>query len=218
MDDKEAKIKQMIRLALYGVDPEKLEEVMAQSFEKTGMPNIIPKDVYQFRRSLDFETDRGCVLMATAYLDEKLKELLKHFLIEDNDSFNSLFSGVGGLSTFSSRIELSYLLGLISPMVKRDLHIIRKIRNVFAHSAENIDFNHPPIASRCRELYHNVFEGQLSPRQSFIRVSFGVAGRINGAKMINERRKQDEDVDIKDESMREQGIKLMNAIKQKSES
>jgi hypothetical protein len=53
--------------------------------------------------------------------------------------------------------------------------IIRKIRNEFAHSMDIIDFNHPPIASRCRELHYNVFQDQLPPRKAFNRVAFGLA-------------------------------------------
>lgn len=217
MNIQEEKLKQMIRLVLFGVEADTVEEVMTDALEEVGMINFIPTDIYQFRRSLDFETDRGCALMAVAFLDEKLKQLLKHFLVEDEASFNSLFSGVGGLSTFSSKIEISYLLGLIGPMVKKDLHILRKIRNEFAHSADDIDFNHPPIASRCLELYHNAFEGKLKPRQSFIRVAFGVAGRIHSAKMVNEKRTTVEDVNLKDEQFKENRKKLMDEIKKQTE-
>lgn len=154
------------------------------------------EEVLEFRLHLDKETDRGCALMAAAFLDELLKELLQNTLVDDPESFKDLFSGTGGLATFSSRIELSYLLGLIPPSLRRDLHLIRKIRNDFAHSMKIIDFNHPPIASRCRELHYNVFKDQLPPRKAFNRVAFGVAGVINGAKRTTERRGVHDDVDF----------------------
>ena len=132
------------------------------------------EEVLKFRLHLDKETDRGSALMAAAFLDEFLKGLLQSFLIDDKKSFDDLISGNGALSTFSSRIELCYLLGLIPTKVRRDLHLIRKIRNEFAHSMDIIDFNHPPIASRCNELSYNVFQDQLPPRKAFNRVAFGI--------------------------------------------
>lgn len=44
-----------------------------------------------------------------------------------------LFSGYGPLSTLSSKIVLSYRLGLISNYEYKTIQIIRKIRNLFAH-------------------------------------------------------------------------------------
>lgn len=161
-------------------------------------------EVYKFRLHLDNETDRGSALMAAAFLDGLLKDLLECFLVDDQKSFKELFSGNGGLSTFSSRIELSYLLALIPVNVKRDLHLIRKIRNEFAHSMDIIDFNHPPIAARCRELNYNTFQDQLPPRKMFNRVAFGIAGIINGAIMTIERRTEKQDLNFDSKEFQEQ--------------
>jgi DNA-binding MltR family transcriptional regulator len=164
-----------------GIDPKKIEQF--------GL-----KEVMAFRESLRSETDRGCALMAAAFLDEKLKNLLQAFLINDPKSFEYLFYGTGGLSSFSSRIEMAYLLGFISPNMKRDLNMIRKIRNEFAHSAEVINFNTSPISDRCNELkYVPETYRERSPRDKFIRASFIIAGIILGHTLSTERRtfKQD---------------------------
>lgn len=169
------------------------------------------EEIFNFRLHLDTETDRGCALMAAAFLDELLKKLLKSFLVDDQKSFNSLFSGSGGLSTFSSRIDMAYLLGLIPLNVKRDLHLIRKIRNVFAHSMDIIDFNHPSIASRCVELSLNVFQDQLTPRKAFNRVAFGIAGIINGATITTERRIVKQDINL-DSNIIKEGLEPMSKL------
>ncbi|MNW32879.1 mannitol repressor protein [compost metagenome] len=175
------------------MNPEEIRtpEDVIKLFEEMGT-----EEVLEFRLHLDKETDRGCALMAAAFLDELLKELLQNTFVDDPDSYKDLFTGTGGLATFSSRIELSYLLGLIPPRLRRDLHIIRKIRNDFAHSMKIIDFNHPPIASRCRELHYNIFKDQIPPRKAFNRVAFGVAGVINGAKRITKRMTMHDDIDF----------------------
>lgn len=167
--------------------------------------------VFRFRNHLDNETDRGSALMAAAFLDELLKDLLKCFLVDDQKSLKELFSGTGGLSSFSSRIELCYLLGLIPVNIKKDLHLIRKIRNEFAHSMDIIDFNHPSIAARCRELKYNAFQDQLPPRKMFNRVAFGVAGIINGVIMTMERRTEAQDINFDSKEFKE-GLEPMSKL------
>lgn len=107
------------------------------------MSDIINKQVEHWARNLAIlqdelehsASDRSCVIVAAAYIDELLEYLLKNFLYspssekEDKD----LFSGYGPLSSFSSKILLSYRLGLISNYEYKTLQIIRKIRNTFAH-------------------------------------------------------------------------------------
>ena len=80
-------------------------------------------------------SDRSCVIVAAAYIDELLGFLLKGFLNSPSSEKEDkeLFSGYGPLSSFSSKILLSYRLGLISNYEYKSLQIIRKIRNVFAH-------------------------------------------------------------------------------------
>jgi DNA-binding MltR family transcriptional regulator len=47
---------------------------------------------------------------------------------------------------------MCYRLGLLSDRYVRDLNLIRKIRNEFAHNIQGCDFNHTSIYSRIQEL------------------------------------------------------------------
>ena len=80
-------------------------------------------------------SDRSCVIVAAAYIDELLGYIFQNFLSypSNKKEDNELFSNNGPLSTFSCRILLSYRLGLISNYEYRALQTIRKIRNAFAH-------------------------------------------------------------------------------------
>jgi hypothetical protein len=75
---------------------------------------------------------------------------------------------------------MAYALGLIGPNARRELHLIRKVRNEFGHEPKPISFDHPPIASRCRELYHHQLLPDGSPRSSFTRSVMGLLARIHG--------------------------------------
>ena len=125
------------------------------------------EDVAEFRFSLDRETDRGCALLAVSYLEEELKFLLKKCLVERADVDKSIFSYNGPLGTFSSKIEMAFFLGKISNEVKKELHLLRKIRNEFGHSPKPIDFNFQAIKDRCNALNGSWKDNKYKPRGHF---------------------------------------------------
>lgn len=99
------------------------------------------------------ESDRAAVILIAAIFDEKLTTLLKATLVPIPTSKDDFFDGVNApISTFSSKIDLSYRLGLISPQFTRDLHLIRKIRNILAHDIYDCNFENKSIKSRIMEL------------------------------------------------------------------
>ena len=111
--------------------------------------------VLQFRETLTPESDRGCALIAVAYLDESMYKLFRKCLVSDDKVARAFMRPDGPLGSFSSRIDCAYLLGRISPTIHRELHLIRKIRNDFGHKSEPITFEFPPVASRCSELQYS---------------------------------------------------------------
>ena len=136
-------------------------------------------EVMTFRDTLDAETDRGCALMAAAYLDDQVERLLRHSLLSDGKSLDDLFGRSGPLSSFSSRIDLCFAMGLLPKLACRDLRLIRRIRNQFAHLATPLSFDDPAILDRCRELHHVTRPDALTGRQHFTNGALGVCGVIH---------------------------------------
>jgi DNA-binding MltR family transcriptional regulator len=122
------------------------------SVDKSGLEVSRLKEFQDFRTSLIHESDRGSVLMAAAFIEDKLTCLLESYFIENKKVCKQLLKGNGALATFSSKIDLTFLLGLISKNIFNDLHILRKIRNDFAHTASNISFETPSIRDRTKAL------------------------------------------------------------------
>jgi DNA-binding MltR family transcriptional regulator len=58
----------------------------------------------------------------------------------------------GPISPFSARIELIYRLGLIHPITHKELHLIRRIRNEFAHKKAGLNFQNLRISQLTSEL------------------------------------------------------------------
>ncbi|WP_345884952.1 hypothetical protein [Shewanella algae] len=99
------------------------------------------------------DSDRAAAIVGASYLDELLREILLEYLVEDtNKNDKELFSGNGPLSTFSSRINLSYRFGIISENERKMLHGIRGIRNEFAHKLAGASFTDESIRQRSLNL------------------------------------------------------------------
>lgn len=99
------------------------------------------------------ESDRAAVILVASLLDESLTSLLRSFFVPDASSSDELFDGVNApIGTFSSKINIAYRLGLISNIFCRDLHLIRKIRNQFAHNVFGCSFENGSVMSRIDDL------------------------------------------------------------------
>lgn len=114
--------------------------------------SIAFKNVFEFRKNLSSETDRGLVLMAVAYIDERLTILLEKYFVNDKSIIKTLFDATGPLGTFSSKLKLAYSIGLLPKNIYTDCNKIRKIRNSFAHVSKPMSFKDEPIKSQCHSL------------------------------------------------------------------
>ena len=102
---------------------------MIATVDKSGLEEPRLKEFMDFRTSLNQESDRGCVLMAAAFIEDKIGYLLESYFIENEKVCKRLLHGNGALATFSSKIDLAFLLGLLPQNIINDLHLLRKIRN-----------------------------------------------------------------------------------------
>jgi len=62
------------------------------------------------------------------------------------------------------KIDVAYRLGLISNKFSRDLHIISRIRNDFAHNIAGCDFQNPSVKSRIETLNRSTGMGKRNPK------------------------------------------------------
>ncbi len=86
------------------------------------------------------ESGRGAILIGTSYVEEHLENFILKILPENSKKYTSrLFNYPGPLSSFSSKLELSYAFRLISKRTYDSLNTLRKIRNDAAHSSNEFD-------------------------------------------------------------------------------
>jgi hypothetical protein len=98
------------------------------------------------------ESDRAAVILGAAKLDYILYQILTKYFAPNVGSRDELLEGDSPLATFSSKINICYRLGLIDAEFTRALHLIRKIRNSFAHEVSGCKLDSGPHRDRVREL------------------------------------------------------------------
>lgn len=99
------------------------------------------------------ESDRAAIILVASMFDNALDSLLRNHLIPVSTSEDELFDGPNPpFGTFSAKINIAHRLGLISTNFTRDLHLIRKIRNDFAHNIHGCSLDQPEVGQRISQL------------------------------------------------------------------
>lgn len=102
----------------------------------------------QLLTTLTKGSDRDAAILGGSILEELLNRLLRKKLVQSPIFEDAIENSNGSLSTFSNKIQLSYLMGLISKKMYDNLTVIRKIRNKFAHEIVGSSFENEQIKSK----------------------------------------------------------------------
>lgn len=188
------------------------EAVIRKAIAEAGLEVEIPTVVFQLQRALYEESDRGCVLMGAAFLESELGEVLRSHFVDDPQAAIDFLGRQGAGSSFSARVELCYLLGLIGPAARRDLNLIRKIRNAFAHDPFRVSFTDQAVAARSAQLKHDLFSITEGPRTRFIRSVMGIAGVIEASRKTAKRSQKGLDAPLTDPSLLKRAEKARQVL------
>lgn len=125
----------------------------------------IPKDEELYRILFAFSDgtpipdshDRTVAIVGAAAVEHGLRLAIERHLSteRDEDEVNRLFSDrdYGVLAPFSARIEMGFALGICSDAERKRFHLVRQIRNLFAHRAEHLSFDREPVLSASAPLW-----------------------------------------------------------------
>lgn len=105
-----------------------------------------------FQSNFGKESDRAAVVLIAARLDQLLYQVLSATLRPPPGREDALLDTDRGLGTFASRIDACYRLGLIDAEFCRALHILRRIRNEFAHETSEATLEQPPHRDRVQQM------------------------------------------------------------------
>lgn len=92
-------------------------------------------------------------ILSASVLEEAVSSLLKASMLPCAGGSDPLFEGpYAPLGSFSAKIDLAARLGLLSTGVSQSLHLVRRIRNDFAHGIASCSFEANAVRGRVLEL------------------------------------------------------------------
>jgi hypothetical protein len=121
----------------------------------------LPLDCFKaFNSSLAEESDRARVIVIACWIEEFLEvKLTNEFSKGNAEARKALFSNNGPFATFLAKINAASCAGWIDSDVYHDVQVIRKLRNVFAHSYDPVSLN--------EEKTRNLIESLRVPHRQF---------------------------------------------------
>ena len=105
---------------------------------------------------LKTESDRAVILISCTIIDTQLQDLLNAYFNQKAKKIkikeNEIYENNAPFSSFSSKIKMAYLIGLIPEFIYSDLEIIRKLRNKAAHEICDISFTEKRVEDTVESL------------------------------------------------------------------
>lgn len=108
----------------------------------------------EYLEQIRAESDRAAIILWAAYIESHIVvELRKRMPSLNADETARIFDFNGPLGSFSSRIWMGQALGLYERAVRRQLDIVREMRNVAAHAHPSVTFTTPEIKAAAISLF-----------------------------------------------------------------
>jgi hypothetical protein len=133
------------------------------------------EQVKAFLEEVKSQTDRGAAIVASAVVENLIEVVILERLIElPGERKDALFYRMGApLSSFSAKVEMAFALGIIANELRLTLHLIRDLRNKFAHRVEALTFDHQDIDSIIKSRASpSVRESSEPNREKFMKIFY----------------------------------------------
>jgi DNA-binding MltR family transcriptional regulator len=110
------------------------------------------ENLNRFLSLVGAQDDRGMVLSLSTFIEDTLGRLLMAYF-RDCKATKELVEGFSApLGTFGSRTKAAYAFGLVTEEQYRDMEILRKVRNQFAHNWEGVSLSRNDIHALIGQL------------------------------------------------------------------
>ncbi len=91
-------------------------------------------------------------ILGAVFVEHELEvSLRRRFGRNDDDTWADMLADNGPLSSFYAKIVMGYAFRIYDESTMENLHIVRAIRNAFAHSKKLIDFEHQLIVAELKK-------------------------------------------------------------------
>lgn len=114
---------------------------------------LVSEELLEIVAELETYQPRAMGIVVAAIVEDRLTTAIKVRLSRYEAAVvKSFLDFRGPAGSFSGKIDFGYLMEMYGPDTRHDLHIIRDIRNKFAHTAAAKDFDYQSVADKCKSL------------------------------------------------------------------
>ena len=108
------------------------------------------EDWPEMRAEIFNAPDRAAAIIRGSHVEMYLEQLLLAYL---PNATPEIFSQPNGpLTDFYAKNHLAFAMGIIPEALLKDLDVVRRVRNAFAHAPAPMRFSDPPITAECRKM------------------------------------------------------------------
>jgi len=111
---------------------------------------LTPDEIEAF---YDHSSPRAMAIVLGAIIEDHLTALLRLLMRRDKTLADELFKPTGPIGPFGTKIRVAYMLRIIDERLYKDLLIVSRIRNRFAHDLAVKNFDDPQIAAWVKNLH-----------------------------------------------------------------
>ncbi len=134
-----------------------IKDMLDANFDRARDRTPLEKEVATEAASLAsylIEADtRTCCVLAVSLLEDTLKKnFVEKWKIEGRKTYDSYFGGNGPISTLSQRTLVAQALHWIPDRLFKEIDLLRKIRNEFAHNHRVHSLTEEPLRSYAAQL------------------------------------------------------------------
>jgi DNA-binding MltR family transcriptional regulator len=107
--------------------------------------------------------DRAAAIILGAHVEMYLQRLLLAHL--PNAKPEIFLPPSGPLTDFYAKNHLAFAMGIIPKAILKDLEVVRRVRNAFAHAPAPMRFSDPPIRDECRKMrFHPIHFKEITEK------------------------------------------------------
>jgi DNA-binding MltR family transcriptional regulator len=119
-------------------------------------------------------THAQTAIVVASLVGEMLELALRSKLLAEKKQVNDqMFKGNGSLATLEKRIDAAHNLKLIDDVTCEDAHLVRRIRNEFAHEKEKLHFDSKKTVALAKQL--STYEAATSNQEAFLKAADNVS-------------------------------------------
>jgi hypothetical protein len=153
-------------------------QALRRLMSERGDPGEMRSDLFNEIEASERYDDRAAAIVFACMVESALESAITKHFVSSPEHVARLFSYQGNegcLANFAAKVAIGEALGIFDELMRKDLNVIRDVRNAFAHTQVKVTFDTEAIRLACNEIvdkveilyYRNAVVNVDSPRKMY---------------------------------------------------